>query len=100
MGVIRPEYLLASDPEVIMITGACWTAFPESLRLGYDADAETARKVLRSFTSRPSWAELSAVKNRRVHGIHTRFGGHIMSFAAAQQLAKWLIFAGNSRSAD
>ncbi len=90
MGVIRPEYLITADPEVIVITGAHWTAFPDSLWLGYYADRDQSLKRLAAFTERPGWSELSAVKQRRVHGIHTRFGSHIMSFAAAQQLAKWL----------
>lgn len=90
MGVIRPEFLLAANPDVIVITGAHWTAFPDSLRLGYFADPEEARNCLREFQSRPGWADLDAVKNGRVHGIHTRFGSHVMSFSAGLQIAKWL----------
>lgn len=90
MGVIRPEYLLTADPDVIVITGAHWTAFPESLQLGYAADHAHATRQLSAFTKRPGWSELTAVRQQRVHGIHTRFGSHIMSFAAAQQLAQWL----------
>ncbi|WP_417387373.1 ABC transporter substrate-binding protein [Gimesia sp.] len=90
MGVIRPEFLLTADPEVIVITGAHWTAFPDSLQLGYATDRSQATQQLAAFTTRPGWSDLAAVKNQRVHGIHTRFGSHLMSFAAAQQLAKWL----------
>lgn len=90
MAVIRPEFLLKADPQVIVVTGAHWTAFPDSLHLGYDAEAAKARGLLREFATRPGWADLQAVKNRRVYGIHTRFGSHVTSFAAAQQLAKWL----------
>jgi iron complex transport system substrate-binding protein len=90
MAVIDPEYLLTADPDVIVVTGACWTAFPESLHLGYAADAEAARKCLTQFTERPGWPELSAVKKGRVYGLNTRLGAHIASFAAAQQLAQWL----------
>lgn len=90
MGVIRPEFLLSADPQLIVITGAHWTAFPDSLRLGYYADATEAKNRLREFTTRPGWTDVQAVKNRRVYGIHTRFGSHVTSFAAAQQMAKWL----------
>ncbi len=90
MGVIQPEYLLTRNPDVIVITGACWTAFPESLHLGYGADQAKARQTLSSFLARPGWSEMNAVKSRRVYGLNTRLGAHIMSFAAAQQLAQWL----------
>lgn len=90
MGVIQPEYLLSRNPDVVVITGACWEAFPESLHLGYAADAEKARINLRAYQSRPGWTELNAVKNGRVYGLNTRLGSHIMSFVAVQQLAQWL----------
>lgn len=90
MGQIRPEFLIANDPDVIVITGANWSAFPDSLRLGYDADTSQAQAALQGYTSRPGWETLTAVKNGRVHALHTRLGGHVMSFAAAEQLAQWL----------
>lgn len=90
MGVIQPEHLLTRNPDVIVITGACWTAVPESLHLGYGADPETARNTLGRFPTRPGWSELKAVQAERVYGLNTRLGAHIMSFAAAQQLAQWL----------
>ncbi|WP_010585478.1 ABC transporter substrate-binding protein [Schlesneria paludicola] len=90
MAVIQPEYLLARNPDVVVITGACWEAFPESLHLGYAADPEKARSNLRDYQARPGWSELNAVRDGRVYGLNTRLGSHIMSFAAVQQLAKWL----------
>lgn len=90
MGPIRPEHLIKADPDVIVITGADWTAYPGSLRLGYHAKAADATRLLGEFTRRPGWEHLQAVQSGRVYGIHTRFGSHVMSFAAAQQLAKWL----------
>ena len=90
MSKINPEYLLKADPDVIALAGANWTDIPGSLHLGYFADAAEARHCLRAFTARPGWGELKAVKNNRLHGIHMRFSGHVTTFAAAQQLAKWL----------
>ncbi|WP_437201258.1 ABC transporter substrate-binding protein [Planctomicrobium sp. SH664] len=90
MGVIQPEYLLTRDPEVIVITGACWTAIPESLHLGYGADRTTAVHRLSRFADRPGWSDLRAVQTGRLYGLNTRLGSHIMSFVAVQQLAQWL----------
>lgn len=90
MGVIQPEYLLTRNPDVVVITGACWEAFPESLHLGYAADADKARNTLLAYQARSGWSELNAVRDGRVYGLNTRLGSHIMSFAAVQQLAQWL----------
>ncbi|MEW4453360.1 ABC transporter substrate-binding protein [Bremerella sp. JC817] len=90
LGVIRPEYLLTSDPEIVVVTGAHWTSFPDSLRLGYLAEEKPAQAALQAYSNREGWSELNAVKHRKVYGLHTRFGSHITSFAAAQQLAKWI----------
>ncbi|WP_437229232.1 ABC transporter substrate-binding protein [Planctomicrobium sp. SH661] len=90
MGVIQPESLLKRNPDVIVITGACWTEFPESLHLGYGADPESARQTLRQYLTRPGWSELMAVQAEKVYGLNTRLGAHLMSFVALQQLAQWL----------
>ncbi|SFH74854.1 ABC transporter substrate-binding protein [Planctomicrobium piriforme] len=90
MGVIQPEFLLTSNPSVIVITGACWTAHPESLRLGYDARPEPALETLRQYENRPGWSELDAIQNGRLYGLNTRLGSHVTAFAAVQQLTKWL----------
>ena len=90
LGVIRPEYLLSQNPDVVVFTGAHWTAFPGSLRLGYLAEQGPAETALRSYCQRPGWSELQAVKTGDIYGIYTRFGSHITAFAAAQQLSKWL----------
>ncbi|PQO33699.1 ABC transporter substrate-binding protein [Blastopirellula marina] len=90
LGVIRPEYLLSENPDVVVFTGANWTAFPDSLRLGYYAEKEAAQSALHRFGQRSGWSDLRSVKKGQVYGIHTRFGSHITSFAAAQQLSKWL----------
>jgi iron complex transport system substrate-binding protein len=90
MGVIQPEQLLKRNPDLIVITGACWTAFPESLHLGYGAEPDQARDCLKQFPTRPGWPELHAVETGNIHGLNTRLGAHLMSFAAAEQLLQWL----------
>ncbi len=90
MGSIHPEQLLTADPDVIVITGACWTATPDSMHLGYHAEPAEARRRLKAFTTRPGWSDLKAVKTGRVYGLFHGFCMHTMNFAALQQLATWL----------
>ncbi len=89
MAVMHPEQLLTANPDVIVITSACWPATPDSTHLGYCADPVDAEKRLRAFTTRPGWADLKAVKTGRVYGIFHGFCMHTTNFAALQQLAKW-----------
>ncbi len=90
MGPISPEYLLKADPDVIVITGACWVSQPDAMHLGYLTEASEARSLLKGFTTRPGWKELTAVRSGRVCGLFHNFSMQTTEFVAAQQLAKWL----------
>ncbi len=89
MAPLHVEYVLKSDPDVIVITGAHWQG-PGAMRLGYDAQRRDARRLLEGFAARPGWDQLAAVKNRRVYAVFHGFVMHATHFAAVQQLAKWL----------
>jgi iron complex transport system substrate-binding protein len=89
MMVVDPEFLLKENPDVIIITGANWEAVPDSMRLGYYTNAETAKKSLEPFTQRPGWNQLKAVKSGKVYAIHHGLIVHDFGFAALQQMAKW-----------
>ena len=89
MAPVRPEALLAADPDVIVLTGAHWRAVPDSLRLGGKTDASLAGQRLAAFTARPGWNELGAVKNGRVYGIYHGWCIHATAFAALEYCAKW-----------
>lgn len=86
---ISPEFVLKSNPQVVVLTGANWPSKPDSLQLGYYADEAEARKRLTAFLDRPGWAELDAVKNRRVYGIHHGLSREIWDFYPLQCMAKW-----------
>ncbi|PUA34385.1 MAG: hypothetical protein B9J98_00645 [Candidatus Terraquivivens tikiterensis] len=85
---INPEYLLSANPDVIIITGAYWPAYPTSFRLGFNATLEKARDSLRLFTERPGWEALNAVRNHRVYGIYHGLSRDIWDFAPIEFMAK------------
>lgn len=95
MGVIErwgpasPEFVLKSNPEVIVLTGSNWPERPRSLMLGYNAVVDNSRSRLDAFLARPGWSKLDAVKKGRVHGIHHGLAREIWDFYALQSLAKW-----------
>lgn len=89
MTPLHPEQVLKADPEVIVFTGAHWAAQPDSMRLGFRADAPLARRRLKAFTGRPGWESLRAVRSRRVYALAHDFCFHPTSVVGYQQLAKW-----------
>jgi len=89
-GAISPEYLLKQNPDVIIITGTYWPSVNDSMRMGYGAQEDESRKMLKAFTERPGWSDLSAVKNGDVYSIDHSLSRSIADFVALQCLAKCL----------
>ena len=88
---ISPEQVLTANPDVIIITGAYWTKYKyPTPRLGYFADAEESRELLKQIIDRPGWDALNATKNHRVYCIHHGSSRHIYDFFVDQYFAKCL----------
>ena len=88
-GPLNPEYVLKTNPDVIIITGSYWPKNPDSMRLGYYANLEESKELLKNFTKRPGWENLNAVKNNRVYSIHHGLSRQIYDFVSVQAFAKW-----------
>ena len=84
--VVDPEAVISRNPDVIIkIVGAGETAFG-----GYgDDDRSSFEPVLRSIGDRPVWNQIKAVRNGRVHIIHTDVIGGPEYFIGTAYLAKW-----------
>ncbi len=91
-GRLHPEWVLAEDPDVIVMTGGDWQGLRETaVPMGYDADPAAARTAMRRLTeARPGWGELTAVREGRVHALWHQFYNTPYQFVAVQRLAKWL----------
>lgn len=90
-GPVNPEYLLKINPDIIIITGGCWSwsEKPGSMKLGYYSNHDSSRKLLEAFLNRPGWNTLNAVKNREVYSFYAQFTWRIYNFVVVQALAKW-----------
>lgn len=86
--VANPELVLGLNPDIIIIAGSYWPNEPESMRLGFECTPERAQKSLKSFTTRDGWDELTAVKNKRVYGVHSGVAREMYDFVLIQYLAK------------
>ena len=83
---VDPEAVISRNPEVIIkIVGAGETAFG-----GYDDDdLASFESVLRSIENRPVWDRIKAVRDGRVHLIHSKIIGGPDYFIGTAYLAKW-----------
>lgn len=86
---IDPEFLLAADPEKIVLAGSYWPNQPTSVRMGFEADESELRRLVGAyFTERPGWLTLSAYKDREVYGIHHGLAREMYDCACYEFYAK------------
>lgn len=92
-GTLHPEQVIASDPDVVLVTGANWSLYSPAgdwVNLGPGADLGAARQSLAQLMRRPAYRTLRAVKAGRVHAIWHPFYDNPYYFIALLQIAKWL----------
>jgi iron complex transport system substrate-binding protein len=93
-GSINPEQVIASNPDIIVVTGSDWTNSPDaagfvSVGPGTADNAEESRKVLASLVEAPAFTGSTAVANGDVHAIWHQFYTSPYQFVAIQEMAKW-----------
>lgn len=92
-GVVNPEQVIASDPEVVVITGANWRlGSPDGdwVGAGPGADPADMRARLQRLMARPAYRPLAVARSGRVHAIWHQFYDSPYQFVAIQALATWL----------
>ena len=92
-GTLHPEQVIASDPDVVLVTGANWSLYSPAgdwVNLGPGADPLQGQARLQRLMRRPAYRALSAVKARQVHAIWHPFYDNPCYFIALQRIAKWL----------
>lgn len=91
-GSLNPEYVIASNPDVIFIGGAIWSGDTngDQMRMGYTISEETARERLKKFTERPGWNVITAVKEGEVYGVDHGGLRTMIDYVYLQYIAKAL----------
>lgn len=92
-GTLHPEQVIASNPDVVLVTGANWSLYSPTgdwVNLGPGADPVEGQARLHRLMRRPAYRALSAVKTGRVHAIWHTFYDNPYYFLALQKIAKWL----------
>lgn len=92
-GMVHPEQLMTSHPDLIIMTGADWQFYSphgQWINLGPGIDVRKSRLSMKILTQRPTYKYLTAVKQQRVHALWHPFYDSPYQFIAMQQMAKWL----------
>jgi ABC-type Fe3+-hydroxamate transport system substrate-binding protein len=87
---LSPEYVLAADPAVIFIAGSSWTARPNAVLTGFDADVATTRARLAPYAQRQGWPNLTAIRNGELHAVEHGLSRALFDYTATYYIAKQL----------
>jgi len=89
-GQLNMEYVIAKDPEVYIATGGPHLEKSGGLVIGPGYDEAAIRGRLAELTRRPGFANLSAVRQGRVHGLFHNLLTTPLNFLATELIGKWL----------
>ena len=89
-GKLNPEQILASDPQVIVVTGYETGNGDDAMLMGQGVDEKVAQARLAGFKQRVGWSSLSAVQNNRMFAAYHGACRTIMDGAMVQFYAKAL----------
>ncbi len=84
------EYVLTRDPEVYVGTGGAHLKATGGLVIGPGFDRATILARLAAVVARPGFAELKAVRDKRVHGLFHNIMATPLNLLATEALARWL----------
>jgi len=89
-GKLNPEQILASDPQVIVITGYEIGNGDDAMLMGQGVEESVAQARLAGFKQRVGWSSLSAVQNNRMFAAYHGACRTILDGAMVQFYAKAL----------
>lgn len=89
-GKLNIEYVISRDPAVYIATGGPHLAQSGGLVLGAGHSAGEARQSLARISQRRGIAGLSAVANKRTHGISHQLINSPLDIVAIEAFAKWV----------
>ncbi|MGB7390005.1 ABC transporter substrate-binding protein [Marinomonas sp.] len=89
-GKLNPEQILASDPQVIVITGYETGNGYDAMLMGQGVEESVAQARLAGFKQRVGWSSLSAVQNNRMFAAYHGACRTILDGAMVQFYAKAL----------
>ncbi|MDT8327606.1 MAG: ABC transporter substrate-binding protein [Roseovarius sp.] len=87
-GQLSPEYVLAQNPQMILLAGSGWSGRDEAVIMGPGVDSALTHERMRAYLGRPGWVGLDAVKTGNIFGIYHGGNRTLYDYAFLQFLAK------------
>jgi ABC-type Fe3+-hydroxamate transport system substrate-binding protein len=87
-GKLNPEQIIASNPDVIVMTGYESGSADDAMVMGQGIDGELAKQRLAGFKQRVGWSSIAAVKNNRLYAAYHGACRTILDGALVQFYAK------------
>lgn len=90
-GPLDPEYILSSNPEMILFAGSRWANDAgDRVLVGFGVKAEETSARLKPYLQRAGWSKLDAVKNGQVFAVDHGGLRSIYDYVYIQYIAKSL----------
>ena len=89
-GPLSPEYVLAQQPDVVLLAGSEWVSSPAAVLVGFGADKALANARAGAYLGRAGWRDLPAVKNGEVYALYHGGTRTLSDYVYVQYLAKIL----------
>lgn len=90
-GPLDPEYILSSNPEVILFAGSRWfNDAGDRILVGFNVTPEETSSRIKPYLERAGWDKLDAVKNGQVFAVDHGGLRSIYDYVYVQYIAKSL----------
>ncbi len=87
-GPLNPEYIIAQQPDIILLAGSEWVGKDQAVVVGFGADPKVAQARMAAYLTRSGWADLPAVKTGNVFAIYHGGARTLSDFVFTRYLAK------------
>ena len=89
-GPLDMEYILETNPDIIVIGGSIWADDTENeqMRMGLMVDETEAQERLKNFVDRDWWQGLDAIQNGRIYAVDHGSLRNALDYTFTEYLAK------------
>jgi len=88
-GALSPEYILTSNPEVIVFAGSNWiNDTGNRVKIGLGIDPQTTNDRITPYLQRPGWNKLTAINNGEIYAVDHAGLRSIYDYVYVQYFAK------------
>jgi len=89
-GPLNPEYVIASNPDVILLAGSDWVGRDKAVLMGFGQTPDVTNGRMMPYTERAGWNGIKAVGNGEVHAVYHGGTRTLYDYSFLQYIAKQL----------